>query len=220
MLKALSESFRTISNKSDAKKRPVQWFPPREVTERPVLQAVDQRLVLKRRNMRLQARRPNERKWKIISTTANAKSAEPSTACSKTRRQQPDRNTPFTTRRSTSLSRLQERDLQERSPNATTDTPPLCALHKRGQCRGGECPFHLRGVRAPSPKRLSQGDNIGELERDRLTEAGGNSLQESKMDEESPDVRSRERACPCLQRVWCRSSRSCLLSCKCGTFSF
>ena len=30
-------------------------------------------------------------------------------------------------------------------------------------------------------------------------------------DVQSPDVRSRERACTCLHRVWCRSSRTCLL---------
>ena len=38
--------------------------------------------------------------------------------------------------------------------------------------------------------------------------------------EGSPDVRSRERACQCLHRVWCRSSRSCLLSCQCGSFFY
>ena len=37
-------------------------------------------------------------------------------------------------------------------------------------------------------------------------------------DVQSPDVRSRERACPCLHRVWCRSSRSFLLSCQCVFF--
>ena len=41
-----------------------------------------------------------------------------------------------------------------------------------------------------------------------------------KRKKKSPDVRSRERAGPCLHRVWCRSSRSCLLSCKCGPFFF
>ena len=31
-------------------------------------------------------------------------------------------------------------------------------------------------------------------------------------------MRSRERACPCLHRVWCRTSHSCLRSCECGSF--
>ena len=39
-------------------------------------------------------------------------------------------------------------------------------------------------------------------------------------DVQSPDVRSRERACTCLHRVWCSQSRSCLLSRLCGTFLF
>lgn len=33
-------------------------------------------------------------------------------------------------------------------------------------------------------------------------------------------MRSRERACTCLHRVWCSQSRSCLLSRQCGTFLF
>ena len=49
--------------------------------------------------------------------------------------------------------------------------------------------------------------------------SGGGREEKEEGKEESRRV-LRERACPCLHRMWCRSSRSCLLSCQCGPFFF
>ena len=76
-------------------------------------------------------------------------SAKTPTALSKTRCRQQDWNKPFRTRRSASLSQIQDR-------NCDYLHPPLRAFHRSGQCRTGfemSLPQISKGDQAPIPKR-------------------------------------------------------------------